>query len=202
MSGSDRLVERLLEPALFVEHRTRLAAVQCLALVGDKLPAIDSDVKGGSDSLRSVQKGRREKSRERNEAKVYRRGPGLSHRARRHGRGHAGTGGAGTLRPDQPPQAFRRPHQPLAVLRTPGSHGPMYHAQIANANHNDMAILRYRTTQNSAWIYLATPMAGQDYANTGNVYAGPDEVQACLNLALLGGGYEFACAWTRDDGDT
>jgi len=78
----------------------------------------------------------------------------------------------------------------------------MYHAQIANANHNDMAILRYRTTQNSAWIYLATPMAGQDYANTGNVYAGPDEVQACLNLALLGGGYEFACAWTRDDGDT
>jgi hypothetical protein len=82
----------------------------------------------------------------------------------------------------------------------PGAHGPMYHAQIANAEHNDVAILRYRTTMNNQWLSTATPMSGQNWANTQAAYGLPDELQACANILLLGGGYEFVCAWTANDG--
>jgi hypothetical protein len=82
----------------------------------------------------------------------------------------------------------------------PGAHGPKYHAQIANAEHNDVAIIRYRTTMNNQWLSTATPMSGQNWANTEALYGGPDELQACANILLLGGGYEFVCAWTANDG--
>lgn len=85
----------------------------------------------------------------------------------------------------------------------PGSHGPMYHAEVSHAWAGDVAVIRYRWTNNMAWLSYKGVDLGQDYANTADFYAddygnGDFQVQACANLVDS----SFGCAWTENDGDS
>jgi hypothetical protein len=85
----------------------------------------------------------------------------------------------------------------------PGSHGLMYHAEVSHAWAGDVVVIRYRKTNNNAWLDYRGVDTGWDYANTADFYSddfgnGDFQVQACAHLVDS----SFACAWTYDDGNS